>query len=315
MDSYCIAHISDLHLSPEFKTANIRNARRVLEYILQRQVDHIVLTGDVAANAEDRDFLLARDILGSYGLLDSAKLTVVVGNHDIYGGVHIAEDILNFPGRCRITDYERKLHRFREYFHETFEQTHFVSGTRDCPFAKTFGDVVLIGINSVRRYSPFSNPIGSNGYVDDQQQRLLRQLLSDPLYRNKRKIALIHHHFNKVNSKARGTMHSVWGVIERHTMKLRGRNGLVRLLKKGGVELVLHGHLHESIEYTKDGVRFLNAGASVVRKGSSDLKVNFVSVSDEGIVTEIHTLSTGIEHEAQKPRPISESPLSPQEAA
>lgn len=110
-------------------------------------------------------------------------------------------------------------------------------------------------------------------------------------------------------------MHSVWGIIERHTMKLRGRNVLVRMLKRGGVELVLHGHLHESIEYTRDGVRFLNAGASVVRKGSSDLRVNFVRVSDEGIGTEIHTLPAGIDHEGHPPRSIPGSSLSHHEVA
>lgn len=315
MDPFCIGHISDLHLSPEFKTNNIRNTRRVLEYLLQRQVDHIVLTGDIAANAEERDFLLVRDILGSYGLLDAGKLTVIVGNHDIYGGVHTVEDILSFPDRCRITDYERKLYRFHEQFHETFEGARFASEGLLYPFSKTFGDVVLIGMNSVRRYSLFSNPIGSNGHVDDYQQRLVKQLVTDPLFANKKKVALVHHHFCKVNSKAQGTMHSVWGVIERHTMKLRGRNSLVRLLKKGGVELVLHGHLHESTEYMRDGVRFLNAGASVVRKGSSDLRVNFVRVSDEGIGTEIHTLPAGIDHDAPAPRSIPQNPYSSQEAA
>ncbi len=90
---------------------------------------------------------------------------------------------------------------------------------------------------------------------------------------------------------------------------------MVRLFKKGGVELVLHGHLHESIEYIRDGVRFLNAGATVIRKGSSDLKVNFVRVSDEGIGTEIHTLPAGIDHDSQVSRPISPPPFSSQEAA
>ncbi len=87
-----------------------------------------------------------------------------------------------------------------------------------------------------------------------------------------------------------GTTHSIWGAIEKHTMKLRGKSRLLKLFARTNVELVLHGHVHESHEYLRDGVRFLNAGGSVLHDQSPELHINIIRVSDAGIQAEIHRL-------------------------
>ena len=85
MDSFTIAHISDLHLSAEHKRFNLRRARRLLEEIGRRRVDHVVVTGDIAADADRREFEIARGLFRNSGLLDPAKLSLVIGNHDVFG--------------------------------------------------------------------------------------------------------------------------------------------------------------------------------------------------------------------------------------
>src|ERR1019366_4765358 len=145
-DSFTIAHISDLHLSAEHKRFNLRRARRLLEEIARRRVDHVVVTGDIAADADRREFEIARGLFRNSGLLDPEKLSLVIGNHDVFGGVHMPEDILTFPRRCSETEYSAQVEEFRGYFHEAFERCMYGSHAKPFPYAKVLGDVVLFGV-------------------------------------------------------------------------------------------------------------------------------------------------------------------------
>ena len=99
-----IAHLSDFHISAEHRRNHIRRARRALEYARSLGVDHVVVTGDITANGDPADYRIARSLFASAGLLDAGRLTVTIGNHDVFGGVHTAEEVLTFPGHCRVTD-------------------------------------------------------------------------------------------------------------------------------------------------------------------------------------------------------------------
>ena len=298
MTPYTIAHLSDFHLSAEHRRNHIRKTRRALEYAQSLGVDHVVVTGDITANGEPADFRIARSLFASAGLLDSRKLTVIIGNHDVFGGVHTAEDVLTFPKHCKMTRLDSRLRDFGNAFQETFDHTIRHSESRLFPFAKVLGDIVIIGVNTVAAYSRLKNPLGSNGEVDDHSFGILSGLLESPLLRGKRKIVALHHHFHKMRDVRGGTIHTVWGAIEKHTMKLRGKSRLLKLFAQTNVDVVLHGHVHESLEYTREGVRFLNAGGSVLHDRSRDLHVNIVRVSEEGCHVEVHRLAgkPGITH-------------------
>ena len=101
MAELTIAHISDLHINPLFKKANSLRTRVLLQKVARLQVDHVVVTGDVTSGALPEDYAKARELLLEAGLFHPSRLTTVIGNHDIYGGLYTAEDILTFPGRCR----------------------------------------------------------------------------------------------------------------------------------------------------------------------------------------------------------------------
>lgn len=206
------------------------------------------------------------------------------------GGVHTAEDILSFPGKCRTTSYDLRVKEFAQSFPEAFERTLTASPESPFTFVKMVNDIVLIGLNSVARNSGVRNPLGSNGWVDDQQAGQFDRLAGSPLFAGKRKIVLIHHYFCKLHRNGLGTSHTVWGTIERQTMKLRGKKDLLKLFRKHGIDLVLHGHCHRTMTYIKKGIRFLNAGGSVRDERSLGLHVNLVHVTEKGIRVSVHII-------------------------
>ena len=88
-----IAHISDLHFTSFFKENNLKKIRYLLKQIIKSGIDHIVISGDLTDNANREDFLILRKLFDELDLLHHDKLSLVIGNHDIFGGVQTAEDI------------------------------------------------------------------------------------------------------------------------------------------------------------------------------------------------------------------------------
>lgn len=268
--SLTIAHLSDLHLSLERGPQNVKRVCRLLEHVLRTNVNHVVVTGDLTADARPKELKLARRIFKGYGLLDPTRLSVVPGNHDIFGGVHTAEDILGFPKRCKRTDYAQMLDMFVEAFAETFAGTITACADKPFPYVKLLDGAVLVGINSVAKYSRVNNPFGSNGEVGNAQFERLKELLADESVPRVNRIALIHHHFSQLQRGRGGAMHSIWSSIEKRTLKLHRKRRLFTLFARERIDLVLHGHVHENCEYERNGIRFANAGASVLT-GRADL--------------------------------------------
>lgn len=303
-----IAHIADLHLSPSHRRQNIRRTRLLLEYISRLEVDHLVVAGDIAADAQPEDLQLARSLLTAHGFLDPNRLSVVPGNHDIFGGVHDAEDLLSFPRRCRRTDYVHALRGFRHFFRETFDHT-ISPGASGFPYAKVVGETVFIGVNSIAGYSRVKNPLGSNGAVGDEQRGAIAALLDSPSLRGKTKIVVVHHHFQKPPSCLPGAMHTIWGAVERHTMKLRRKKELLKVFREHDVRLVLHGHDHRNSDYVRDGIRFLNAGGSILGPARDELLVNLIDIRAGRSAVEVHHLP--LPPRAQRVRTRPRSGLSP----
>jgi len=283
MAATTIAHISDLHLNPQYKQDNGQSARKLLNAIARLKPDHLVITGDISSGALPEDFAQARFLLSETGWLHPSRLSMVIGNHDIYGGVHTPEDILTFPGRCRTTSYDAKVREFAEAFPEAFEGTLRISPDDPFPFLKMVNDVALIGLNTVARYSGVRNPLGSNGWVDDSQVEALERLLGSPGATGRKKVVLMHHHLCKLEATGPGTMSSVWGTIERQTMKLRGKKDILKLFRRHGVDLILHGHYHRTMEYWAKKVHCVNAGGSILDERDPALHVNLIRMGSRRI--------------------------------
>ncbi|NOS86674.1 MAG: metallophosphoesterase [Ignavibacteria bacterium] len=280
-----IAHISDLHLDAVNKKENLRNTLHLFEYINSNNYDHVIVSGDVTENGDSASFELARSTFKKFGLLHKDKLSLTIGNHDIYGGVFYAEDILNFPGKCRRTNYYQKVREFAYYFRETF----YGSQQNDeyiFPYVKELDEILLCGINSIAFYSSLKNPFASNGKISTSNTDKLSRLLASCDPSAKKRIIVSHHHFNKSSGDDGASGSTIWQAIERQTMKLRNKKKIIKRYSELNAELVLHGHLHESREYQRKKLKFLNSGGSVLGDDNF-LKLNEITISDNKISSRI----------------------------
>lgn len=76
-----LAHLSDLHLGGPRSHAD--RARRLVDTLLEAQIDHVVVTGDLTAGGRREEYALFQRIFEP--LLLRGKVTVVPGNHDRCG--------------------------------------------------------------------------------------------------------------------------------------------------------------------------------------------------------------------------------------
>jgi 3',5'-cyclic AMP phosphodiesterase CpdA len=276
-----IAHISDLHINAGTRNSNLEEVKILLKHANKYNVDHLVITGDISDDSHYEDFEELRELLDKYDFLSSERLSIVVGNHDIFGGIQSAEDILHFPERCKHTEYETKILEFNAFFQEAFDNCVFKSNNNSYPFAKIFNDVLIIGMNSTHKYSPFKNPIASNGGVDAYQLLEVKKILDNYNENIRHRLILIHHHFNKIALQPQNFVKSIWKQIEKQTMKLRKRKRIINFFAENKIDLVLHGHLHNSEEYKRKNVRFINAGASIKNESFEDLYLNIIKIEDK----------------------------------
>ena len=289
-----IAHISDLHLSRIIKRHNIRKTKRLIKYCIELGFDHLVITGDISDNCDEKDFLILRNILSNFNLLDSKKVSITIGNHDIFGGVQTAIDIVNFPSRCLKTNYEEKVKTFVNHFKELFEGAIFPNPNKEFPYAKIIDDVSIIGINSIDTYSRIKNPFASNGKVYSEDFQTVKALLEFETIKDKRKIIAIHHHFYKNLIEATSSQSHIWNRIEGYTLKLRGKKKLIKLFKENNIDVVLHGHSHEVKEYFRKGIRFINAGATIDNNSPAQAHVFFINLLKDRISVQLKSLPESV---------------------
>lgn len=271
-NSFTIAHVSDPHLSRQYYPEHIKSFKILLRAILDEGCDHIVITGDIVSTADPNDYYLARKILSTYGLMDSRKLTIVPGNHDVFGGPHRAVDVLSFPRHIRSIDYRRRLALFEEAFQETFDGAKRLDGVNLFPFVKEVGPFSVIGLNSIPPWSLWDNPIGSNGFLCDQQTSALDQLVGQDKFRGRVPLVAIHHHFNELNDMS--TENNLWRRIESKTMRMKKRRRVLKLFNAIGVQIVLHGHIHRNEVYERNGIRLANGAGAVCDDPIRMLKFN-----------------------------------------
>jgi 3',5'-cyclic AMP phosphodiesterase CpdA len=76
-----LGHLSDLHIGRG--VANDDRASRLCQALLEAEVDHVVVTGDLTHRGRDEEWTRFRRIFAP--LLEDRRLTVIPGNHDRLG--------------------------------------------------------------------------------------------------------------------------------------------------------------------------------------------------------------------------------------
>ena len=298
-----IAHISDLHFTTFFKKNNLAGIKYLLEYALAQKADHIVITGDLTDNATESDFFILRQLFKELDILNSQKLSLVIGNHDIFGGVQTAEDIFSFPEKCGKVNFNEQVNLFYNFFKETFTGCVYISKPNIFPYAKILNGILFVGINSIAEYSTSKNIFASNGSVGIDQFDETSKILEQFKYKATNKIILIHHHFNKIKVKGKNSFGSFWQNIEKQTMKLRKKKRMFNLFNRYEIDLVLHGHFHEMGEYIREGIRFLNAGGSLKSNSNNLIGINFIDISPSAKIT-THTIELELNQAEHKMKNI-----------
>lgn len=287
-----IFHISDLHLDLKYKRSNYLKAVSLFEQITSEGFDHLIISGDITENADPSSMELARKLLDKFGLMNGQKTTLIIGNHDIFGGVHFAEDVINYPSKCIATDYNRKVEQFEYYFRETFQNSILPKKNTNFPFVKEFDDFALIGLNSIARYSVVRNPMASNGAISKEQIFSAAKIIKHSGFNKKRRLVVSHHHFSKHKIHAVNNTYALWRMIESQSIKLRKKKSIIKQFRAIDVEIVLHGHKHWTQQYERKGIRFINAGGSVLGHRINEINIAEINITPSGVTTKLRQFYT-----------------------
>lgn len=278
-----IAHISDLHLNLKLADSNLEKLCFLLSRFIESKYDHLVISGDLSDSGREEDFAIFRRVLSEYGLLNGDRVTLVIGNHDIFGGIEQVEEIFSFPERCRNIDYDKKVISFNSYFEETFSNTVYRSKSNNgYPFAKLIDGTLIVGANSISRYSSVKNRFASNGFVADDQLAEMKTIFDRFHTKQRETVLVIHHHFNKMSSEVKQIMHALWSKFEKQTVKMHKKKRLFKLFREYGLDMVLHGHMHETEYYEIDGTHFFSAGGSVRNVSPGTLEMYYLTTGGKG---------------------------------
>jgi 3',5'-cyclic AMP phosphodiesterase CpdA len=232
MPAVVIAHLSDVHLGPmppvPLRHLNLKRALgwinwqkgrravqrpevadRLVADVRQQKPDQIAVGGDLVNIGLPFEYVRALAWMATVGPPEHVSL--VPGNHDIYTTLH------GDPG----------FERWRPYMTSHVTVQGAVDGF---PYLRRFGDVALIGLNSAVP----TPPAIATGRLGPEQIEAARQLLAQLAYEGKFRMVMIHHPPLPEQAK-RGR-------------ELTDAADLAMMLETTGVELVVHGHNHRTME-------------------------------------------------------------------
>lgn len=251
---YKIAHISDLHISANDVDSE-KLFSRLISDITDKNCNHIILTGDFVHQPTKENFDYVKYLFRNNNIYSRDKLTVIPGNHEIFGGADKKGKSFLFPTQCKNQDYDLNLENVSDFLEEIFPERF----DGEYPFIKILTDkIVLSCFNSVEKWDRDMNPIGSNGFINEFQLDRFDKLQKQ-IKNFRYKIALVHHHFFYIAENGEDEVHTEWLYSERNTMQLHNRNEFANILKSAGISCICHGHTHYTNSYFKDGMHFINS--------------------------------------------------------
>ncbi|MGQ9591977.1 MAG: metallophosphoesterase family protein [Planctomycetota bacterium] len=247
--------------------------------------DHILSTGDLTAISLPEEFEAVRAALR--GLLERPDVTGIPGNHDVYVRSAVAARLYeNAFGAWTRTDLSREdlPERFRELY--------------PYPLVRRLGDsTALIALRDVR-----PNPLhDSSGRVGELQLEALRHALRDPGLAARRKVLAVHCGVLRRD-----------GSPDRRFHRLRDGARLLQLAAEGGVDLVVHGHIHRRAVVPRGPrapVPLANPGSLTAARGERAYHV--YHFGPEAIRVEVRAFDAGRGRFSSRPELETSLPLAP----
>jgi len=295
---YRIAHLTDLHISADRsglrhrwrrwvgqpQSKNLVNLQAVLRDMAHLEIDHLVLTGDLANGAKEEEFAALKAALADH--IHPSKMSIVPGNHDLsYRRVR--------PG-VRLHECPRKLwllvSQFTSLFPSQYPPDLHIPKKQLFPFVKTLADgrIALIGIDTTGHLTTKAGPLNSFGQVGLAQLAELRTLFKNPWFHDRIKIVAMHHHPMIV---------PVATMFDSFKYLFQSKQ-LLDLLYEAKVDLVIHGHKHrpfcwQSHTYRDHDMIVICAGPpdAYANGKSSDLVYNIYTINGHRIGVHYRTCS------------------------
>ena len=267
-----IAHISDLHvldlhgiqpmrylnkratgLASLWTSRRDAHSIRILESLMEeldrKEVDHILVTGDISNLSLESEFARAREILGPLATFD--RMSIVPGNHDVYTrGAH-------------------RAHRFESYFGDLMWTGPPPPPAFRYPWYKRVDGVHVVGMSSAVP----TLPLMATGRVGDEQLGRMEALSAEHDFHSGFTIGMVHHNLHD-RSLRKNLMH---GMQDRHDV--------VQRCAAAGVNLLLHGHTHVAHRFQHQQMRIVGCGSSTWTGPHPDrlARYNIYHVEDDAL--------------------------------
>ena len=234
-----IAVISDQHIDREAEPSSWKLAKKVYRAASELDVDHVVLAGDTfdCATAMQNDSGAVRKYLKRLGLWTSDRLSIVMGNHDIFHTPHhrrgaaLVREVANqaLPGVVK-----DNVESFVDWAGELVEGDEWASKKLWAPYSKQVGHVRLLCASTVANDVRWSG----NGHWWPAVDEALRDVLVGA---DERCVLAIHQapikdDWQTITNLAKGEF--AYGFAKSEFKSLRN------FVRDRGVEAILCGHLH-----------------------------------------------------------------------
>ena len=248
----------------------------------RRDIDHVVVTGDVSNLALEGEFERVRAYLGDELGRRGDELSLVPGNHDAYT-----------QGAHRTARFERI---FAPYLKSDLPDASLLTDAGAYPYVRLRGKLAIVGVSSAVPRPP----LVASGRVGKLQRVALHGLLAHREVRARTPLILIHHPWHNPPSRTKTWL----GGLE-DARELRD------VLDGVAHGTVLHGHLHRrtrsTIPNARGGIEAIGAtSASLVHDDEDRMSGSNLYTFDDasGHRTDVEALRMDSHGAAFVPTPI-----------